>query len=222
MRTWLGCRARALRQECVSSLLHWHVSGNDSVAHRMHERRPPRVVWRLTASGVQELATAELLGSSGARRELLVVIQRRSLADAQPPPPTFDPDAFNALASLGLIAPMEEMPHTRRSDAVDPANPPATARAAVERTTGSAAPVLAAGQVAGEQGAPLDYGMLAFAVRRLVAAELGLRGFALALALERAADLDELRAIAQRALEQIRARRGDPAAAAARPMLFGL
>jgi hypothetical protein len=68
---------------------------------------------------------------------------------------------------------------------------------------------------------PLDYGQFTAALTGIISSELGLRGFVLTLAVEKAATIEELQAVAQRTLTQIRDRKGDAAAAAARRTLYG-
>jgi hypothetical protein len=55
----------------------------------------------------------------------------------------------------------------------------------------------------------------------MISKELGLRGFVLTLAVEKAGTPEELRAVAQRTIAQIAERKGDAAAAVARRTLFG-
>jgi hypothetical protein len=68
---------------------------------------------------------------------------------------------------------------------------------------------------------PLDYGQFTAALTRLISANLGLRGFTLTLAVEKAGTIEELRDVASRTLDQIRDRKGDAAAAEARKTLYG-
>jgi hypothetical protein len=68
----------------------------------------------------------------------------------------------------------------------------------------------------------IDPARFTAALGRLISSQLGLRGFVLTLALEKASSAEDLQAIAQRALEQIRERKGDPAFAAARHTLYGV
>ena len=68
---------------------------------------------------------------------------------------------------------------------------------------------------------PLEPEPFSAALAGLISSQLGLRGFVLSLALEKASSLEDLQAIAQRALEQIRERKGDEAFAAARHTLYG-
>lgn len=56
---------------------------------------------------------------------------------------------------------------------------------------------------------------------QIISKELGLRGFVLTLAVEKAGTSEELQAVAQRTINQIRDRKGDAAAATARRALYG-
>jgi hypothetical protein len=71
------------------------------------------------------------------------------------------------------------------------------------------------------QAAPLDYAQFTAALTQMISKELGLRGFVLTLAVEKAGTIEELRAVAQRTIAQIAERKGEAAAAAARRTLFG-
>ena len=68
---------------------------------------------------------------------------------------------------------------------------------------------------------PLDYAHFTAALTKIISSQLGLRGFTLTLAVEKASTNEELQAVAQRALEQIRERKGEAAATAARQTLYG-
>lgn len=68
---------------------------------------------------------------------------------------------------------------------------------------------------------PLDYPKFTAALTQLISSELGLRGFTLTLAVEKANSIEELRDVADRVLDQIRDRKGLPAAEKARRTLFG-
>lgn len=67
----------------------------------------------------------------------------------------------------------------------------------------------------------MDYGHFTSTLTQLISSELGLRGFTLTLAVEKAGTIEELRAVADRVLEQIRERKGVAAADKARRSLFG-
>ena len=105
---------------------------------------------------------------------------------------------FAELQSLGLIAP--------------------AAGGSSKGATGSrtaAAPAPAAEPV------ELDYAQFTGALTQIISKELGLRGFTLTLAVEKASTIEELRAVADRTIEQLRDRKGEAAAAAARRTLYG-
>lgn len=67
----------------------------------------------------------------------------------------------------------------------------------------------------------MDYAHFTATLTQLISNELGLRGFTLTLAVEKAGTIEELRAVADRVLEQIRERKGIPAADKARRALYG-
>ncbi|MDQ2736708.1 MAG: hypothetical protein M3Y55_17345, partial [Pseudomonadota bacterium] len=67
----------------------------------------------------------------------------------------------------------------------------------------------------------LDYAQFTAALTKLISANLGLRGFTLTLAVEKAGTIEELREVAHRTLDQIRDRKGDAVAAEARKTLYG-
>ena len=67
----------------------------------------------------------------------------------------------------------------------------------------------------------LDYSQFTAALTQLISANLGLRGFTLTLAVDKASTIEELREVAQRVIEQIRERKGDAVAAEARRTLYG-
>jgi hypothetical protein len=112
---------------------------------------------------------------------------------------------FKTLQALGLIAPAQGggRPSSRAPTAPAPldALPPA-----------GPAPASA-----GE----LDYNTFTATLTQMISKELGLRGFPLTLAVEKAGTIAELQAVAQRTLDQIRDRKGEAAAAAARRTLYG-
>ena len=88
------------------------------------------------------------------------------------------------------------------------------------RSTGSG-PLDATAPAAVEPAAPLDYAAFTAALTQMISTELGLRGFVLTLAVEKASTIEELRAVADRTLTQIAERKGEARAAAARRALYG-
>lgn len=112
------------------------------------------------------------------------------------------PDAFSALNALGLIEVAA-----------------AAAAKTVSTRIGTAKPVDVF--EVGEPAAPLDYAQFTTALTQLISSELGLRGFTLTLAVDKANSIDELRAVADKALVQIRDRKGPAAADKASRALYG-
>jgi hypothetical protein len=117
------------------------------------------------------------------------------------------PDDFAALHSLGLIAPVAGASGSRSGGS------PSARGAATPATPTAAAPTA--------DPVPLDYGQFTQTLTQMISKELGLRGFTLTLAVEKAGTIQELQAVAQRTLAQIAERKGEPAAAAARRALYG-
>jgi len=115
------------------------------------------------------------------------------------------PEDFQMLYRLGLIAPVQGGSRASSRSVTAPAPldaiPPAPAPAA--------------------EGGALDYAQFTATLTQLISKELGLRGFPLTLAVEKAGTIAELQAVAQRTLDQIRDRKGEAAAAAARRALYG-
>jgi len=117
------------------------------------------------------------------------------------------PADFQELQALGLIAPVPGS--AQRSSA--------GARGSAPPSAGAPAPAPAPAAPA----APLDYAQFTAALTQIISKELGLRGFTLTLAVEKAGTIEELRAVADKTLEQLRERKGEAAAAAARRTLYG-
>ena len=164
------------------------------------------MIWAKTDAGRTEMQ-ARALVKERAQRNLLLVIdgiktEEMLLANLA----GITADDFAALQSLGLIVPLQAPASrsggsaTARSSA--PAPTPAPTTAAVEPAT-------------------LDYGQFTAALTQMISKELGLRGFVLTLAVEKAGTIEELQAVAQRTLAQIAERKGEAVAAAARRTLYG-
>jgi len=116
------------------------------------------------------------------------------------------PGDFTALEAMGLIEPAAQRSSSR------PGAP------SEERAAAPAAPATAAPAVPPE---PIDYAQFTKTLTQLISKELGLRGFTLSLAVEKAGTTEELIGVANRVLQQIGERKGAPAAEAARRSLYG-
>lgn len=153
------------------------------------------VIWAKTDAGRGEMLSRSLV-KERAQRNLLLVIDgvksdRMLLAGLT----GISAGDFKALEALGLISPVD-----------GPIAPPGS----------EAAP-----PNAGAPADALDPAEFAAVLTRVISRELGLRGFMLTLAVEKAATPPELLAVARRAVAQIRERRGEAAAAAASRLLLG-
>ena len=165
------------------------------------------MIWAKTDAGRTEIQ-ARALVKERAQRNLLLVIDgiktdEMLLANLV----GITADDFAALQSLGLITPAAGTSGSRSG-----ASPSAR---------GAAAPSTAAGAAPAADPLPLDYGQFTQALTQMISKELGLRGFVLTLAVEKAGTIQELQAVAQRTLTQIAERKGEAAAVAARRALYG-
>lgn len=165
------------------------------------------MIWAKTDAGRTEIQ-ARALVKERAQRNLLLVIDGvktdemllASLAG-------ITRDDFVALQSLGLIMPVAA---------------PVTGRSSASASSRSSAPPAAPQAPESEPPAALDYAQFTAALTQMISKELGLRGFMLTLAVEKAGTIEELQAVAQRTLAQIAERKGEAVAAAARRTLYGV
>src|SRR6185369_10978763 len=161
------------------------------------------VIWVKTDAGRAEMQSRALV-KERARRNLLLLIdgvktEEMLLANLA----GISANDFQELRKLDLIAPA--------SGAVTTGNP---ARATSFETTRPTMPRPPAGKA-------LDYSGFTTALTKLISSQLGLRGFTLTLAVDKASTIEELRDVAQRVIEQIRDRKGEGAAAEAKRTLYG-
>ncbi len=166
------------------------------------------VIWAKTDAGRTEMQARALVKERAQRNLLLVIDGLKSEEMLLANLAGITVDDFAALQSLGLIAP-----------AAAPATSRPSGSAATRSSALAAAPVAAA--AASAEPAPLDYGQFTAALTQMISKELGLRGFVLTLAVEKAGTIEELQAVAQRTLAQIAERKGEAVAAAARRTLYG-
>jgi hypothetical protein len=191
--------------------------------------RNSSVIWSKTDAGRAEMQ-ARALVKERAQRNLLLVIdgiksEEMLLADLA----GISRGDFVLLETLGLIAPAAAPPGSRSAGTAPgrgaaPPNvapgPSASAAPSAAPAPGSTAtPPLPAPEPA--EAAPLDYAQFTATLTQLISKELGLRGFVLTLAVEKAGTIEELQAVAQRVLTQINERKGEAAAVAARRSLYG-
>lgn len=176
------------------------------------------MIWIKTEAGRVEIRSRARVRERAQRTLLLLIDGSRTQAMLLSDLAGISDADFLALQELGLIAPApapasgagdRAAPPSASSPASSPASPPAPAVSAAVPADADA------------DAAPLDYAQFTAMLTKLISGELGLRGFVLTLAVEKAGTADELQAVAQRALTQIRERKGDAAAAAARRALYG-
>ena len=195
-------------------------AGRLEMQSRLHVRERPRRNLLLLIDGVrsQESLLAGLLGISAADfealRQLELIEVVSSAGAAALPTPTLTATAAAT---------------TTTTSASGPAQP--SVAAATGPTAGLVAPARpmvgplpeadprpAAAPAAAEA---LDYAQFTAELTRLISTHLGLRGFVLTLAVEKASTIEELRDVAQRVLDLIRQRKGDAVATEARKTLYG-
>ena len=161
------------------------------------------MIWVKTDAGRAEMQNLALI-KERARRNLLLLIdggksEEMLLANLA----GITAADFQELRKLDLIAPA--------AGAVTVGNPARPAGADTSRPT-LPLPL---------DGKSLDYSAFTAALTKLISNHLGLRGFTLTLAVDKASTIEELRDVAQRVLEQVRERKGDAVASEARKTLYG-
>lgn len=161
------------------------------------------MIWVKTDAGRVEMQTRALV-KERARRNLLLLIdgiksEEMLLANLA----GITAADFQELRKLDLIAPA--------SGAVTVGNP---SRAASHEITRPTVPLPL-------EGKSLDYSEFTAALTKLISSQLGLRGFTLTLAVDKASTIEELRDVAKRVVEQIRERKGEAASDEARRTLYG-
>lgn len=160
------------------------------------------VIWIKTDAGRTEMQSRLLVKDRALRNLLLLIDGTRAEQTLLSSVVGVTPDAFAALQALGLID---------------------VAATATAKTSSMRIDAAKAGGVfeTHEPAAPLDYAQFTTALTQIISNELGLRGFTLTLAVDKASSIDELRAVADKALVQIRDRKGPAAADKASRALYG-
>ena len=164
------------------------------------------MIWVKTEAGRLEMQSRALVKERAQRNLLLVIDGIKTEELLLQGLAGISMTDFEVLQSLGLIAPVAGSGNVRLGR-------PAGAPAADTAPAPAAAPA--------EPAAPLDYAQFTAALTQMISAELGLRGFVLTLAVEKAGTIEELRAVADRTIAQIAERKGEAKAAAARRQLYG-
>ena len=162
-----------------------------------------RVIWVKTDAGRAEMQNRALIKERARRNLLLLIDGAKSEEMLFANLVGITATDFQELRKLDLIAPA--------SGAVTVGNP---VRAAAGEASRPTVPLPL-------EGKSLDYSAFTAALTKLISSQLGLRGFTLTLAVDKASTIEELRDVAQRVLEQIRERKGEAAASEARKTLYG-
>ena len=167
------------------------------------------MIWAKTDAGRIEMQARALVKERAQRNLLLLIDGVKSEEMLLAGLVGIVAEDFAALQSLGLIAPVAGVSRAGASAANRAAPPVETG------TDSTAAPIPV------PEPQPLDYAQFTAALTQMISKELGLRGFVLTLAVEKAGTIAELQAVAQRTLAQITERKGEVVAAAARRALYG-
>ena len=169
------------------------------------------MIWVKTDAGRAEMQTRALVKDRARRNLLLLIDGTKSEEMLLSNLAGITADDFQELRKLDLIAPaagavtVGNQPRSTTSDSNRPTVPQGLSSSTPTTPTTS----------------PLDYSQFTSALTQLISANLGLRGFTLTLAVDKASTIEELREVAQRVIEQIRERKGDAVAAEARRTLYG-
>lgn len=168
------------------------------------------MIWSKTEAGRAEVQ-ARALVKERLQRNLLLLIdgvktEEMLLANVV----GLKPEDFKFLESLNLIAPVPSSSSSRSSS---------SSSAAADRGNAATQPMSLPPEL--DEPLSMDYGQFTATLTQLISSELGLRGFTLTLAVEKASTIEELRAVGERVLEQIRERKGEAVAEKARRSLYG-
>lgn len=158
------------------------------------------MIWSKTEAGRVEMQTRALVKERTQRNLLLLIDGIKSQEMLLSSIAGVSRADFEALAAMGLIV------QTGSSEGAAPSS-------SSSRSAGAAAPAAAA--------EPSDYAVFTQTLTQLISSELGLRGFTLTLAVEKAGTNEELRAVADRVIAQIAERKGADAADRAHRKLYG-
>jgi hypothetical protein len=170
------------------------------------------VVWIKTDAGRAEMQARALVKERPRRNLLLLVDGARTEQMLLDQVAGITPGDFLVLESLGLIV------STDAGRA--PGRDPALERTVPMQVRDPGPPTEAPATVPSRQ-APEDYAGFTAALSQMISKQLGLRGFTLVLAVEKASTPQELMEVAERVIAAIRERKGDAAADMARATLFG-
>ena len=160
------------------------------------------MIWVKTDAGRVEMQTRALVKERPRRNLLLLIDGAKSEEMLLTNLAGISADDFQELRKLDLIAPASGAVtvNAARGDGAESSRP--TVPLPLETKT-------------------LDYSEFTAALTQIISSQLGLRGFTLTLAVDKASTIEELRDVARRVIDQIRDRKGEAAAVEARRTLYG-
>lgn len=168
------------------------------------------MIWSKTEAGRTEVQSRALVKERLQRNLLLLIdgvkTEEMLLANVV----GLKPDDFKFLESLNLITQVSSSSSSRSSS---------SSSSSSDRGGAATEPMSLPSGL--DEPTVVDYGQFTAKLTQMISNELGLRGFTLTLAVEKASTIAELRAVAERVLEQIRERKGDSVADKARRSLYG-
>jgi len=164
------------------------------------------VIWAKTDAGRAEMQSRTLI-KDRARRNLLLLIDGTKSEEV-------------LLGSLAGVT-VDDFQELRKLDLIAPASGAVTVGSAARVANADSARPTVPQSLGPAPAAAPEHRSFSTALTQLISAHLGLRGFTLTLAVDKATTIEELRPVAQRAIEQIRERKGEAAAAEARKTLYG-
>ena len=168
------------------------------------------MIWVKTDAGRAEIQSRALI-KDRARRNLLLLIDGTKSEEM----------LLTNLAGIGA----EDFQELRKLDLIAPAAGAVTVGNAARAASADSARPTIPQPLPGVPVATaslLDYSQFTAALTQLISGNLGLRGFTLTLAVDKASTIEELQEVAQRVIEQIRERKGEAVAAEARKTLYGV
>lgn len=168
------------------------------------------MIWVKTDAGRAEIQSRALI-KDRARRNLLLLIDGTKSEEM----------LLTNLAGIGA----EDFQELRKLDLIAPAAGAVTVGNAARAASADSARPTIPQPLPGVPVATaslLDYSQFTAALTQLISGNLGLRGFTLTLAVDKASTIEELQEVAQRVIEQIRERKGEATAAEARKTLYGV
>ena len=163
------------------------------------------MIWVKTDAGRAEMQSRALVKDRARRNLLLMIDGSKSDEMLLSGLAGITAADFDELKQLGLIEPVRSAPGRpgRSEVSLGTGVPPQAPAAPPDPATS------------------LTYGEFTAVLTDLISTHLGLRGFTLSLAVEKASSPEELQSVGKRVLEMLRERKGDAVADAARVRLYG-